>query len=419
MKKPKRLASVVCAFALSICMGELRAQEISSNELSADIVRVLSRDLFDINSIPYLQPMVEAFNATSNAGFYHTAHVPAQDTFYVRVGVRGMSGFVRDDQRLYSPGIPTGETDNDVASPLAILVANRVKAIFRKGVEEDSIQVPPEAATVLGSLQANFDLNGDYLLREIRKDPVYRQAVLLGLDTAVIDEVILQLPGALALPPGADIDRIMAAVPQIEIGALYGTELLLRYIPPVRFDTTVGTFTFWGLGLKHSVSQYLPESVPLQLAVQFVYQQTSLSNRVGVTAAELEADAVIMNGNVHASYGLDRFTLYGGLALESTAIDARYTYTLPRQVQAHLGLIAPIDLDGDGTITDDEFVPDPENGFPGDTKPQTSHISLDALSAKGTLGAAARIGPVTLALDYGIGSLNVLSIGLMVDVWGM
>jgi len=39
-------------------------------------------------------------------------------------------------------------------------------------------------------------------------------------------------------------------------------------------------------------------SPPLDLAVQFVYQQTSLSNRVGVTAAELEADAVIMNGNV-------------------------------------------------------------------------------------------------------------------------
>ena len=107
MKKPKRLASVVCAFALSICMGELRAQEISSNELSADIVRVLSRDLFDINSIPYLQPMVEAFNATSNAGFYHTAHVPAQDTFYVRVGVRGMSVFVRDDQRLCQPLSPS------------------------------------------------------------------------------------------------------------------------------------------------------------------------------------------------------------------------------------------------------------------------------------------------------------------------
>lgn len=125
-----------------------------------------------------------------------------------------------------------------------------------------------------------------------------------------------------------------------------------------------------------------------------------------------------MNGNVHASYGVDRFIFYGGLALESTAIDATYIYTLPRQVQAQLGLVTPIDLDSDGRITDDEFVPDPENGFPGDTRPQTSRISLDALSAKGTLGATARFGPVTIALDYGIGSLNVLSAGVMVDVWG-
>lgn len=120
MKKPKRLATAVSVsvFVLLACTDELQAQEFSSNELSADTVRVLSKDLFDINSIPYLQPMVEAFNATSNAGFYQTAHVSAQDTLYVRIGLRGMSGFVREDQRLYQPGIPTGETENSVASPL-------------------------------------------------------------------------------------------------------------------------------------------------------------------------------------------------------------------------------------------------------------------------------------------------------------
>ena len=32
--------------------------------------------------------------------------------------------------------------------------------------------------------------------------------------------------------------EIMAAVPQVEVGALYGTELLLRYIPPIRLDAS-------------------------------------------------------------------------------------------------------------------------------------------------------------------------------------
>lgn len=389
-------------------------QGSSSNALSADIVRVLSKDLFDINSVSYLQPMVEAFNATSNAGFYCSAYVPSEDTLYVRAGLRGMVGFVREDQRTYRPGIPTEATENRVADPLAVLIANRIKTIFRKGVEEDSIVVPPKAATLLGLLDASFDLNGDYLLREIRNDSIYRQAVALGLDSSAIDDVIRQLPGALVLPPGADIAAVMAAVSQIEVGAFFGTELLIRYIPPVRFDTTVGNFTFWGIGLKHSISQYLPGHIPLELAAQFVYQETSLRNTVGVTAAELEADAVIMNANFHASYALDLFTFYGGLAVESTGIEATYTYTLPRQLQAQLGLITPIDLNGDGRITDDEYVADPGNGFPGDTKPQVSYITIDALSGKLTVGAAATLGPITVNADYGIGSMNVLSLGAII-----
>ena len=403
------ILAILLAYATDI------AAQTDTRELSADIVRVLSKDLFDQNSIPFLQPMVEAFNATTNAGFAGRVKIPAEATLYVRVGLRGMAGLARDDQRTYAPSLPTAETTNDVASPIALIIASRVKEIFRRGLAEDSIQVPSSAATVLGFSETDFDLNGGYLLREVRKDPVYQQLVGLGLDSSVIDDIILQLPGALTLPTGADISTLFAVVPQIEVGALYGTELLVRYIPPITIDTNVGRFTFVGLGLRHSISQYLPPDIPIDLAASLTWQTTSLSNVVGVTGSQLAADATIISGGLLGSYDIDNISLYSSLTLESTEIEATYRYTLPRQLQAQLGLITPIDLNGDGRIEDDEFVPDPENGFPGDTKPQQSVVDLQTLTAKGTIGMSVEIGPVGLSLDYGLGSLDAFSIGL----WGV
>ena len=387
---------------------------VDTRELSADIVRVLSKDLFDINSIPFMQPMVETFNATSNAGFYSAASIPTTDTFYLRIGLRGTFGIVRDDQKTFTPNIPTRPTENKVASQLALLIANRVKEIFKRGVEEDSIQVPTQSATILGDVSANFLLNNNYLLREIRKDSVYTQAIALGLDSTLIDDIIIGLPGALTLPSGADLSTIIAVVPQIEVGALYGTELVLRYIPPIKLDTNVGRFTFWGAGLRHSLSQYF--SSTFDLALFLAWQNTSLENSVGVTNAQLEVNASTFNGAIQASKQLGTFFLYSGIGLENTRIDMTYRYTLPRQLQAQLELITPIDLNSDGIITDDEFVPDPENGFPGDTKPQTSTLDISDTSINFTIGIDFKAGPFHLLADIKLGTFNVFSSGISVDL---
>ena len=385
---------------------------IDTKELSADIVRVLSKDLFDLNSVPFMQPMVEMFNATSNAGFYGAAVIPTSDTFYVRIGLRGTVGLVRDDQRTFKPNIPVGPTENMVAGKLAVLIANRMKAIFKQGIEEDSIQVPPESATILGNMPADFFFNNGYLLREIKNDTVYKQAIALGLDSSLIEQVITGLPSALALPSGADISTIFAVVPQIEIGALYGTELILRYIPPIKLDTNVGRFTFFGVGAHHNLSQYFTDK--FDLAFLFAWQSTSLENNVGVTNAKLEVDASTFNTTIHGSKQFGKLALYAGVGLESTQIDMVYRYTLPRQLQAEIGLITPIDLNNDGTITNDEFVPDPENGFPGDTKPQTSTVKLSDTGINFTLGTDYQLGPVHLFADFKLGKFNVASAGLSV-----
>lgn len=406
--------SILSTLFLFYAHSESSAQlQIDSKTLSADIVRIISKDLFDLNSIPFMQPMVETFNAAANAGLYGTAHIPAADTFYARIGLRATAGLVRDDQKTYRPHIPTEPTENEVAGGLALLIANRIKEIFKRGMAEDSIRVPERSGTILGNTPADFHLNNDYLLREIRKDTLYQQAVEFGLDPGIIDQAITGLPDVLALPGGADISTIIAVVPQVEVGAVYGTDLLLRFIPPVRLDTNVGRFSFWGIGLRHNLSQWFTDDVDIALLA--AYQRTSLTNTVGVTRAELQAEGSTFNGTLCAGRTFGRLSLYGGVSLQRTEIDITYLYTLPRQLQAQLGLIAPKDLNGDGRIDDDEFVPDPANGFPGDTKPQTSRVRVTETGISGTLGVSAAIGPVRFVADLNVGMFNVLSAGIAIE----
>lgn len=387
---------------------------VDSRALSADIVRIISKDLFDMNSLPFTQPMVETFNAASNAGMYGTAPVPAADTFYIRVGIAAMAGLVSESRRSYQPGIPTEPTENEVADAFALLIANKIKEIFKRGVEEDSIRIPGRSGTILGNRAAEFHLNNDYLRREIRKDTLYRQAILLGLDSTIIDDALAGLPAVLSLPAGADISAILALVPQVEIGALYGTELLLRFIPPITLDTNIGRFSFFGAGLRHNVSRYLTRQVDLTLLVGF--QHMSLTNNVGVTNARLEANGSTFSSAIRAGKRFGPLSLYGGAGLQLSEIAITYRYTLPRQIQAQLQLITPIDLNGDGRIEDDEYVPDPENGFPGDTKPQTSRIRITDAAATLTFGAVCALGPVNIFADFNLGSFSILSGGITVNL---
>lgn len=382
------------------------------NPFTVDLVRLLSKDFFDLNSIPYLEPMVTAVNATSNARFFHSAYIPSKDTLYFRFGIHAMAGLVRDDQKLYEPKIPTEPHTSGIDDAPVALVYNEILSIFKRGIETGNIVPPETAPTVLGYGKNTFDIPVDYLRAEVKKNLFYN--LLDSTTKQQLDDALAALPGALDLPPGGNLNTIMAAIPQLEIGALYGTELLIRYIPPIELDTTIGDFSFWGIGLKHSLSQYWSEPW-LDVAAQIVYQGTTLKNVVGATNAELTSQATFWNGNINASKRFGRFTAFTGLAVENVNIQADYVYTLPRQLQAALNLITWKDLNGNGVAEDDEFVPDPENGYPGDTRPQTSTVKINDTNVKWTLGGAVQFGPVFIFADYSVSKFNIFSGGVEVQ----
>ena len=175
-----------------------------------------------------------------------------------------------------------------MARPLELYVQNTDVPIYK----DEEV----ETATVFGKKGGSFTLNDELGNYEI--------------DTA---QFVLDLPNGAQNKD--ELPFIPLAIPQINFGLPYGNELMLRYLPPVEFDKQMGKLTFWGFGLKHSIDQYLPGVIPVDLAVQIALQQFKLADIMKVNAFAM---------NAQISKKLAMFTFYGGLGYESTTLNAKY-----------------------------------------------------------------------------------------------
>lgn len=416
--KTYRVVFLVLAVTVSVSF----AQEKRYDTNSVIITRVLTKDLFELNNVPYMEPLVTSINATSNSRFFNQAFVPKKVSKpYFRFGVHGMTGFVRDDQLLYTPQLPTEKKPVDVGKYVSFhigaggsfvvdrldtvgLATSIVKRLLQIGLDSGKVSMPSQAATIFGSKKDTVTLNREFLANQLKTNPEF--AVLFNLlpksTQDLLTSAVLKMPDQLQIPPGQNIRRIYAMVPQLEIGSLYGTEMMVRYIPPIELDTSIGEFSFYGIAFKHSISQYF-EDPKFDCAIQIGYQGTSLTNVVGVTESKLESHANFFNANIHASKRFDKICdLYTGFNYERVVINSSFSYILSRQVQITLGLLE----------SKDGSVPDPANGYPGDNVVQTSSAEYINDNYKWTIGAAKQIGPIAIFLDYSVSKFNILSGGL-------
>ncbi|HYF03502.1 MAG TPA: DUF6588 family protein [Patescibacteria group bacterium] len=376
---------------LYLCFGFVPGFAQTDN-LTVDVFRRFGRQLLDSNAVPFMQPLVTSINATSNARFFNQAFVPKKvKSPYFRFGIHTMVGFVRDDQKTYRPSLPT---DGNPFTALTYLnnkdtagaITELLKYVFARGQATGEITLPTEAATIFGNKRQAIPFQREVLKRIVQNDVLYQ--TLPESTRALVDSAFNRLPAntQFDLPPGQDMRYLVAAVPQFEIGSLFGTELLVRFIPPLELDTNVGKFAFWGVGLKHSLTQYFEEA-PFDAAVQAVYQGTSLENTVGETGASLKANGTIWNVNLHASKHFEGIVdIFTGFAFENIRIDADYTYVLPAQVQRDLGIV--------------------------DNSPQTSPQIFKDTNYKWVIGLSRQFGPIAIFADYSVSKFNIFSGGI-------
>lgn len=404
----------------------------NSNSFTVDLARSFSRDIFENNGLPFLQPVVKVVNSTSNSGFFYDANIPSENEFYLKFNIQMMYGLVPESEKKYNPTMPTEEFNYEKAMSYvdytydifknewklnSIDTAGLIHYFFLNlmydgiyGNNKGLINVPKSAPSALGNEKTVFELRNSALDSLVKAHPLYSLLDTFHL-TSTIDSALSKFPNAFDLPPGGNINTIIAGIPQIVIGSYFGTELLIRWVPTLNLGSNIGKFNFWGLGLKHSVSQYFKS--PIDIAVQAVYQNTNLNNTVGVTNAKLNAKAEILNCNLHLSYKVKNyFNIYSGLSLDNISIKSTYKYSLPITMQWQLGLIDQFAKDNNGNyLSQDEFG-NPNNskptiGFPGDEHPQTAYVNLEDNQIRYTFGISKEFHNFIISADYNFGKLSV------------
>lgn len=425
--------------------------EISDAELvqNEKLMRSLGKDIFQLNGVPFVQPMVEAVNAISNDGFYNTAYLKSgKDSWSFGFKIHTMFGSVPNSKQWYKPELPreafaltdTVNPENGLYGHAEInlfptpsfsikdtagLYYYLFKTIINDGILSGEIVPPTRSATLLGKSTETFNFR-DGLLGELarkRVDSINQKGEQLGfqpISDSLTDQIVNTLnglPSTIALPEGGNINNIFAAVPQINIGMPYGTELSFRYIPEINYGKNIGDFGFWGFGLKHNLSQWWNEEnnpEELQVAVQLAMQGTSLTNVMEITGTEFKADAIMTNVNLHFSQRLFEYLdAFGGISYESINIENNYTYYLSHQIQVEL--YGRYDDRGDGDIpkTSKEFSKEEiDEKANKDNKPQTDKITLDAEQLKFTFGLYSDLEDFDIYLAYSFSEFNIFNFGM-------
>jgi len=166
------------------------------------------------NATGYLQPLADALGASLNDGAFASAHIP-RSSFRMGLEVRLMGVYFGDDDRSFSATTEGG---------------------FSPVTEVD-------APTIAG--------DGD--------------AIVVDGDGGT----------QFAFPGGFDLNSFALVVPQLRVGGIMGSEALIRWASFEAGDSELGKIDLLGIGVRHSISQYMP-APKFDLAAGFLWQRFNI-----------------------------------------------------------------------------------------------------------------------------------------------
>lgn len=207
-----------------------------------------------VNAEGYMQPVADAFGADLNDAFFYSAYIPASGArFSFEIAV--MSVFFNDDDKTFQAQTEGG------FMPQTTFTA-------------PTIAGSGESVTVAGAGGTQF-----------------------------------------TAPGGFDLSSFALAVPQLRIGAIKGTEAVIRFFAADIGDNEVGEIDLFGLGIRHSLTQYF--DAPVDLALGGMWQSFSLGGDF------VESNAFTIG--LQASKGFALLEPYGGVSWDHFKMDMTFT----------------------------------------------------------------------------------------------
>lgn len=216
------------------------------------------------NATGYLQPLADALGASLNDGAFASAHIP-RSAFRMGLEVRLMGVYFGDDDREFSATTEGG-----------FLPATTV-----------------DAPTIVGD----------------------GEAVLVDGDGGA----------QFAFPGGLDLGSFAMVVPQLRVGGIMGSEALLRWASFEAGDSELGKIDLLGIGVRHSISQYMP-APKFDLAAGFLWQRFNIGENsngddlIATNAFSIGAQASKRFGSVITAEP------FVGLSVDTFSMDVQYEH---------------------------------------------------------------------------------------------
>jgi hypothetical protein len=224
-------------------------------------------------------------------------------------------------------------------------------------------------------------------------------------------------------PPGTNWKYIPVPMVQVGIGLPLGTELKARFLPKIPIRG--GDVSMWGVGLMHSIMQYIPGNKLLPIDASIFVGYTRLTGNVPLSLQpgseipwnysptfnpityfsdqNLNAMVGALNISAIGSVNLRIITFYAGLGYSKTktTIKLEGKYPAPVVVTTPTPRAEYNDIAGSGSIKD------------GSDFPKMDIENFSGLRANA--GFRIKITVITFHVDYTRSQYNVVSAGLGVS----
>ncbi len=209
------------------------------------------------NAKGYLNPLKEGFGGALQAGMYRSAAIP-KTGFQIDLDVKiGMVKFGDSDKTF------TAKAESGFVGP-----TDTAKAPTVVGSEN--------AVTLVGDGGAQF-----------------------------------------VFPGGLNMSSIGVPVPQLTVSGLMGSQLLVRWISIKTGDSDVGDIKLFGIGVRHSISQYIP-ACPVDIAAGGTWQSLKVGSNL------IDSHGLSIGAQASKKYSV--LEPYAGIAIDRFSMSVDYDY---------------------------------------------------------------------------------------------
>lgn len=273
-------------------------------------------ELSGVASSAYLGPAVHTFGANMNGGWLNKAPSAKILGFNIEFGVVGMGTYFNDGAQTFTTEGAFRFSTSQAQTLTESISDASIRTQVVSQITSADYQVIIAGPTINGSdkdhVTVTFSPKGATTFKV--KDSKYPFSVDVDLPTQTIDLGVSGYMNGLKLMP--------AAVPQIKLGTVYGTQAIVRFLPATQIKD-YGKLGLLGIGLQHNPAAWLKVTLPVDVSVGFLSQKMSLTD-----AVDLKTFAYGLNVSKTFGASFISVTPYAGLILEKSTMDVDYTSTI-------------------------------------------------------------------------------------------